>query len=97
VGRNAQFVRYARSARGRGHFLTTSRFSDPMLARLALHLPWQNTARCLQQVTARRRTLVLAGQISQGDPDADQIFMLNRKDFRFGKGRAYAGQTCPAK
>jgi hypothetical protein len=97
VGKGTRFLRYARSAEGRGSFLTTSRFSEPMLARLALHLPWRNTARCLQRVIVRRRTLVLVGRISQGDPNAQQILILDRKAFRFRKGKPYGEQSCPTK
>lgn len=96
VQKNAVFARYAATAATRGRFLTSERFAGPRLARLALHLPWENTAACLQRVSAKRRTLVLKGEIAQGKSGVIQLLMPDQDAFTFSKGRAYTKIPCPS-
>jgi hypothetical protein len=97
VPRGMMFRRFTSARSGSGSFLTTATFANPTAARLALHLPWKNKAACIQTVTARRRALVLGGEIEQGKPHVPQVFVLNRKAFTFASGKNYGGNLCPKK
>lgn len=94
LSKGAKFLRFATKPGGTGRFLTLSRFPDSTSARLALHLPWRNTARCLQHPTAKRRAFVLEGGVALGKPGVRQILVLNLKDFAFGRGRAFGREHC---
>jgi hypothetical protein len=89
------FRRYSAVPSGSGPFLTNARFIRASDARLALHLPWSNSARCLQLVVAKRRTLVLEGEISQGKPKVRQILVLAPHAFSYRRGRGYGDARCP--
>jgi hypothetical protein len=95
VRAGARFRRFSSVASGSGRFLTNSRFVRASHARLALHLPWSNSARCVQLVVAKRRTLVLEGEISQGKPKVRQILVLAPHAFSYGRGRGYGDVRCP--
>lgn len=95
VQQGSVFYRYAATAKSSGRFLTKSRFPGPRLARLALHLPWANTAACVQRVSAKRRTLVLRGEIAQGEPQVEQLLVLDQGTFKFDAGKAYTKIRCP--
>lgn len=77
-------LRYSARAQGSGRFLTTSRFGSPARARVALHLPWANTAACRQTVRVVRRTLVLVGGVAFGKPGVLQYDALEQKNLAFG-------------
>lgn len=96
VGQGRLFLRYAATAGRSGRFITTTRFHTPGIARLALHLPWTNTAACLQRVRVKRRTLVLVGAVAFGKPGVQQFVVLDPKAFSFSHGLPVARGACPA-
>lgn len=95
VRAGARFHRFSAAALGSGRFLTNARFNDATKARLALHLPWSNSARCHQLVIAKRRALVLTGEINQGKPKVRQILVLSPRAFSYRRGTGYSDSRCP--
>jgi hypothetical protein len=95
VRAGARFHRFSAVALGTGRFLTNAQFTRAASARLALHLPWSNSARCRQVVVAKRRTLVLRGEIGQGKPKIRQILVLLPRAFSYGRGKGYGDSRCP--
>lgn len=88
-------LRYeSRAKKQKGRLLTIASLAGPRLARYALHLPWGNTAWCLQRVRATKRTLVLVGQIADGKPGVLQYLALDPGAFAFGPGKAYSSAPC---
>jgi hypothetical protein len=49
----------------------------------------------VQRVSAKRRTLVLRGEIAQGEPQVEQLLVLDQGTFKFDAGKAYTKIRCP--
>jgi hypothetical protein len=96
LSRGARLSSFAARSGERGVFLTWARFKSAEAARLALHLPWPNTAACRQRVRVLRRTMVLAGQVAGGRPGVVQVLIVRPGDFSFARGQGFGGSTCPS-
>jgi hypothetical protein len=94
ISKGATYRRYSATPTGSGNFLTPARFPNPQQAELALHLPYQNNASCLQRVRAKQRTLILEGAINAGQPGIKQILILRKDTFTFPRGKSYANSIC---
>ena len=94
VGTHDNFFRYTTTAHDGGSYLTRLSFSGPTTARLALHLPFADTAACRQTVTAVKRTLVLEGQLAGGRPGNVQLFTIHPSDFNSTSAVSYSPEPC---
>ena len=97
VGTHDHFFRYTTTAHDGGSYLTRLSFHGPTTTRLALHLPYADTAACIESISVLQPTLVLEGQVAQGRPGVLQLFMIKPHDFNHDSSTTYKSspEPCP--